>query len=1347
MKIFIPAFVFFCLHSLSAFAQHEADNWYFGDSLGISFTSGTPVPLSDGKTPANGFQLQDKPAVISDKTTGKLLFYTEGSTIWNGNHDVMNNGTGLKGGISLIVPNPANAVEYYIFTVDRRGEGGKMYYNIVSIANPTGDVILKNKVLADSLDEKLTGTLDCSGTGFWVVAMQTTGLKNFNFNFLSFHLTSLGVDTTPVLSTFRAKSVMNLYGTMKFSPNGSKLAATSGQTYQPFGLFDFNRITGEFTNYRIIGSKLNVSGFCDLSFSPDNTKLYLTSVRSFGLPDQIHQYEVNLRTTFEIQNSEYAFTVSGPNGSGSMQLAPDGKIYLYTSMFRVINNPNEKGSACNYQDDASILNSRSYAILPNFMDYLFGDRSLSSHRIDTITICKGSSIKIGTDPLPGYTYSWTPATGLDNPNIANPNASPGSTTTYQLKTSASNCEGYQMIVVRIADKPVIDPVPPVCWGSSVELSTINGDSYLWSPSESLDTATKASPIATPKVNTRYKVLVTQGYCIDSAFVDVTVVAPFTANAGADKVICPGTSIQIGDTAKPGESYRWYPEDGLDNPTKPNPTATPPRKFGYVVEVTKNGCKQYDTVVVAFANPQVSADVTICKGSSTELTASGGKSYVWSPISGLNNSKIANPIASPSVTTKYRVLISNDNCVDSAFVTVTVVPAIIANAGTDKTICPGSSVELGAPAEADLTYSWQPETKLDDPTKANPICTATKTSKYILTVTSSLGCKAYDTVLVTIKNISANAGVDKTVCTGAITQIGSLPETGNTYLWQPSTYLDDPTKSNPRVTPDGSTRYILKVTNQQGCIGYDTVFVTVSNTLTAKVSNDTALCLGSSVQLLASGGSDYEWSPITGLDNPNIPNPIASPTVTTTYKVRVSSGSTCEDFASVTVTVNPYPIANAGIDLSSCRGERLQLGASPEKGNTYSWQPATGLDDPTKSNPNATPTATTEYILTVTNGTGCSSKDTVLVTVGNIKAIVSNDTGVCSGTSVRLYASGGSAYKWIPSTGLDNPNSATPLCTVSSKTEYKVVVMSGFCIDSAYTTVDIVSPPTSNAGPDQSPCKGDPTQLGVAAQVGNTYSWQPTAGLDDPTKSNPIAAPDETTKYILTVTNGTGCSSKDTIVVTVNPRNEYTFTLSPSVVTIIPGQQFQTVLNIPSGIQSWKVHLDYDNLIVKFGSIAQMSSGIAASAKEKNGTLSLNGTGENGTITLTFNSYLPYSTDTTFAMKLTVDSASIASCETVASKGNTLELGIFCGRRIRTISSTGKNYFLTTKENGVNFGIGLPGNVRLELYDYTGLLKEILTDGNMEAGEYSIDFDVPIGVYFCKIKSGMYNDVQKVIVVQ
>ncbi len=1188
--------VFLCLSSLPAFSQHETDNWFFGYHAGITFQNGWRQEIQGGQT-----NTREGTAVISDKTTGDLLFYTDGMTVWNNQHRIMVNGIGLKGGVSctqsaLIVPNPANPLQYYVFTAPDLTPGTgitALYYSIVSLELPGGKVMNKNTLLIDGVSEKLTGTMDCAGTGFWVVTHHKQRSE-----FYSFHITVSGIDTRPVVSTYSGEISDYTLGYMKISPSRTKLALASGTNGGYLSLFDFNAGTGMVKNCTVIYNNIGTNVYTyGLAFSPDNSKLYSTRKLSANTYQELVQYDISLQDAESIRNSVVKLYPYASNVA--MQLAFGGSIFISgyentpTTFFDVIGTPNKKGVACNYINQAFSLNNTFDSGLPNFMDYNFNQTYRSS---DTIVVCPNGSVQLGRLPDREYTYSWTPTEGLDDPNISNPIASPTQTTEYQLKkTNGGGCDNYEIYTVKVNSvKAEIAPITPLCSRKSVKLSASGGDSYEWSPIDSLDNPKKATPVASPKVSTRYKVVITRGDCKDSAYVDVVV---FKIAASKDTVICGGSSVQL--SASGGDTYLWYPSIGLDNPLS------------------------------------------------------------------------ATPIASPSVTTKYRVLVSNANCVDSAFVTVTVKPFTGADAGIDKTVCLGVSTELGAP-----------------------------------------------------------------------------PDTSNTYTWRPSINLDDVSKANPTVTPtsNGTTQYILTVASKNGCIAYDTILVTAGS-ITAKVSSDTTMCLGSSVQLIASGGSDYEWTPTTGLDNPNIPNPIATPSETTTYKVRVSSGSKCEDFASVTVTVNPFPTANAGIDLSSCRGERLQLGAPLEVGNTYSWQPPIGLDDPTKSNPIASPTVTTEYILTVTNSSGCSSKDTVLITVGNIKAIVSKDTAVCAGSSVQLSASGGTTYKWAPIDGLDNPNSATPLCTVSTKTKYKVVISSGFCVDSAYVTVDIAQLPIANAGPDQSPCKGDPTQLGVSPQDGNIYTWQPPTGLDNPTISNPIATPNETTQYILTVTNSTGCTSQDTVIVTMNPRNEYSFTLSPSVVTVIPGQQFQTVLNVPSGVPIWKVHLDYDDLIVKFGSIVQMSTGITVTSNEKNGKLSLDGTGENGAIMMNFYSFLPYTSDTNFVVKLNVDSASIEPCETVTSKGNTLELGMFCGRKIRTVSSTGKNYFITTKENGVNFGVGLPGNVRVELYDYTGTFKEIVMDGNMEAGEYSIDFDMPTGVYFCRINSGMYSDVRKVAVVQ
>lgn len=1362
MKTYILLISFFFLLAFKLSAQHEADNWYFGDRAGISFQSGSPVQITNGK-----LSTQEGCAVISDKITGKLLFYTNGDTVWNGNHTIVANGTGLKGGISgsqsaLIVPNPANSLEYYIFTTPDLTAGNTpvntaLFYSLISVANPDCDILLKNVFLIDSVSEKLTGTLDCSETGFWIVAQDVS--KNY---FYSFHVTEKGVDPKATVSFFEDIQRKHTQGCMKFSPDGTKLAvATTSLNDTPFlALFDFNRITGAVTNYNQLGSPNTSVLFFGVSFSPDNKLLYALGKTNLGLPlafSGLFQYDLTFIPSSNIQSSEIVFPVRAliPFKNSAMQIAPDGKIYIVSgdrSYMDVINNPTVRGSGCNYQADA--INFQKYLGrgLPNFMDYLFGNhcfnRSCNVNGVGNMSIiCAGSSVKIGNRPISGFTYSWAPTDGLSNPNISDPFASPSVTTEYTLKITSSTCESYQTFLVKIAEKITVDSVLPLCAGASVQLSAKGDGTYSWFPAEDMDTASKANPIATPKGNTRYKVINIQGNCVDSAFVSVHVFPKFTANAGEDKRICLSESVQIGDTAKEDEKYFWYPPEGLDDVTLPNPIATPKATTRYVVQVTRNGCIAYDTVLVTviIVKPVVSKDVTICKGTSAQLTASGGKVYSWLPVTGLNNPRIPNPIASPSVTTKYRVRISNGNCVDSAFVTVFVHPSFKANAGIDQTICTGESVQLGELAEAGKIYSWQPPIYLDDPKKANPTCTPNASTTYILTVTNTNGCKEYDTASVSVKNQKANAGVDKTICTGSKTQLGALPETGATYLWNPATDLNDPTKSNPTASPPITTLYILKVTSSSGCIGYDTVFVNVGNKLTAITSGDTGICYGASAQLSASGGSEYEWSPVTGLDNPNIANPIASPAITTTYKVRVLSGI-CKDSTQLTVKVNPPPIAIAGADVSHCTGEISQLGALPIAGNTYQWQPAAGLDDPTKSNPSANPTSTTNYILTVTNSSGCTTVDSVLVSIGTIEATISADTTVCRGSSLQLNAGGGSTYQWFPSAGLDNPAISNPLCTPNVSTQYRVIVANGSCLDTAFVTVTLAEPPIAHAGVDHVICVGENVELGGASTIKESYSWTPVAGLSSPTSSNTVAKPTETTTYILKVTNQYGCFNHDTVVVVVNPSNERSFSLTPPVIKMMPGVKFNTTLQIPKDVQFWKANLRYDNLVMKFDSIIETTNGIVISPpKEQNGELSLRGSGENGSIVFSFYSFLPYNSDTSFAINLSVDSLDDNQCASVVTKNNTLVLDMFCGRAIRNVSSTGKNYFLTSKENNVNFGIGLPGKVRLELYDYTGALKEVLTDDTFDAGEYSLDFDLPVGVYFCKINAGIYNDVQKIVV--
>jgi gliding motility-associated-like protein len=142
------------------------------------------------------------------------------------------------------------------------------------------------------------------------------------------------------------------------------------------------------------------------------------------------------------------------------------------------------------------------------------------------------------------------------------------------------------------------------------------------------------------------------------------------------------------------------------------------------------------------------------------------------------------------------------------------------------------------------------------------------------------------------------------------------------------------------------------------------------------SNDTVICAGNPVNLFASGGITYAWSPATNLSDPNISNPVANPTTTTTYVVTATNG-TCSASEPVVITVQ-FALANAGPDTTICVGGSANLTATG--GTSYSWTPVTGLNNPNIQNPIASPTVTTTYTCTVTNAIGCSDVDIATVTV-------------------------------------------------------------------------------------------------------------------------------------------------------------------------------------------------------------------------------------------------------------------------------------------------------------------------------------------------------------------------------
>jgi len=743
-----------------------------------------------------------------------------------------------------------------------------------------------------------------------------------------------------------------------------------------------------------------------------------------------------------------------------------------------------------------------------------------------VSICSGATAQLGIATVSGYTYNWVSSNTVSNTSISNPTTNPtvlGANTYSLTVTNANGCTAIDVVNVTVNAGPTINLGADVsiCAGASTTLNAGNaGNTFSWSPATGLNTTSAQSVTANPTSTTTYIATVTNASgCSSSDNITVTVNS-VSANAGQDVTICNGSSTSL--SASGGTTYSWSPSTGLNTTSAQSVTASPTSTTTYTVTATNSGCTATNSVTVNVNSVTASAgaDASVCVGSSTQLLATGGTAYSWSPATGLSSTSASNPVATPASTQTYTVTVTNGSCTATDVVVVTV-NSVIANAGTDASICLSSSSQLGASGGS--SYSWSPSTGLSSSTVASPVATPSTTTTYTVTISNN-GCSGTDAVTVNVNTASAAAGNDVTICIGNTVQLAATG--GVTYSWSPTAGLSNASVANPIANPTLTTNYTVTATNG-ACVTQDNVTVTVATSLNVNAGADANLCSGQTLQLAATGGAQYQWTPTTGLSNANVGNPIATPTSTTTYTVTTFSG-TCSSTDNITITVVAGITATAGADITLCNGNSATLTATG--GTSFSWSPATGLSNATSATPTAFPTSTTTYVVTATTG-GCSDMDTVVVTVGNASANAGIDVALCSGQNTTLNASGGTNYTWSPNTGLTNANIANPVATPSATTTYTVTITNGVCTATDNVTI-AVSSVSVNAGADVQVCNGASAALTAQGSGATTYSWSPTLGISNPSIANPSATPTTTTLYTITVTDGL-CTASDNVNVTVN----------------------------------------------------------------------------------------------------------------------------------------------------------------------------------------------------------------------
>jgi gliding motility-associated-like protein len=259
------------------------------------------------------------------------------------------------------------------------------------------------------------------------------------------------------------------------------------------------------------------------------------------------------------------------------------------------------------------------------------------------------------------------------------------------------------------------------------------------------------------------------------------------------------------------------------------------------------------------------------------------------------------------------------------------------------------------------------------------------------ITTEFGCSVNNTQTLFV-NASPKAvpGKSMTVCSLTPIQLGEASIAGNTYQWISTSPLSDQQISNPVAIPlKGKNVYSLTVTNAAGCSDKDEVTIIVLKVSSADAGLNDTICENESVQLgtTYANGDLYSWLPKTGLSDPAIYNPVATPKVTTTYTLSVIPEGCPAIIDVVTIVVHAAPVVDAGVNDTIDAISTAQLKATG--GQVYTWSPPDGLSDWSSSNPVASPKQTTTYSVTTTNNEGCSGSDSVTIFVFPLNVWIPN----------------------------------------------------------------------------------------------------------------------------------------------------------------------------------------------------------------------------------------------------------------------------------------------------------------------------------------------------------------------
>jgi PKD repeat protein len=581
---------------------------------------------------------------------------------------------------------------------------------------------------------------------------------------------------------------------------------------------------------------------------------------------------------------------------------------------------------------------------------------------------------------------------------------------------------------------------------------------------------------------------------------------FTLTSTPGATVCAGNNVTI--TPSGATTYTLLNTGATAPPFVVTPTAAIVYSVNAITTGT-NTCPRTQTLSISIGSIAININpptASVCAGSPVVLTGSGATTYTWS--TGPNTSSVS---VSPTVATTYTLNGTSGGCTGTKTVQVSInaSPTI---AVSNATICPAGTATLTASGAS--TYSWSTGATTSVITVSPPVNTT-----YTVTGTSALGCVSTKTVSVTIgTGLSLNIVASPTaICSGASSTLTASGAT--TYTWNTGA-----NGANLVVTPSVTTNYTVNGTSGT-CSGTQTISLLVNpNPTITPTSSSASVCAGNSATLSATGATTYTWNP----GNLSGASVVVTPSSATIYTVVGTNASGCSNTKTISVAVNTLPVVNVSASPAAvCAGSSSTLTATGA--TTYSW--STGG---TGANIAVTPTGPSTYTVTGTTN-GCSSSNTVNVTVNPTPTVAVSNATICVGGTATLTASGATTYSWSTA-------ATTSVITVSpaSNTTYTVTGSSLGCTNTKTVSVTIGTALSINVSANPaSICAGGSTTL--TATGATTYTWNTLA-----TTAAIVASPSVATTYTVVGTSGT-CSGSNTISVAVNANPAVTAITAASII--------------------------------------------------------------------------------------------------------------------------------------------------------------------------------------------------------